>query len=129
MLFSWLHCHCVQQCTEGKNGVILTQKVESLAELEFDPKYRVIREYLSQCRVNIIQIILLTLNIESIWLKYYPITRNPGSNSSSASDSTFWVKMTPFFLSVGLLWQWRLRAFPTVLTEQRRIKYSNDMPG
>ena len=25
------------------------------------------------------------------------ITRNPGSNFSSASDSTFWVKVTPFF--------------------------------
>ena len=29
------------------------------------------------------------LNIESIWLKYSPITRNPGSNFSSASDSIF----------------------------------------
>ena len=46
--------------------MILTQKVESLAEHEFDPEYRVIREYLSQYRVNMIQIILLTLNIESI---------------------------------------------------------------
>ena len=26
---------------------------------------------------------------ESIWLKYSPITQNPGSNFSSASDSTF----------------------------------------
>ena len=26
------------------------------------------------------QIVNLTLNIESIWLKYSPITRNPGSN-------------------------------------------------
>ena len=40
------------------------------------------------------------LNIESIELKYFPITRNPGSNFSSASDSTFKVKMTQFFLSV-----------------------------
>ena len=31
----------------------------------------------------------LTLNIESIWLKYSPITRNLGSNFSFASDSTF----------------------------------------
>ena len=31
----------------------------------------------------------LTLNIKTIWLKYSPITRNPGSNFSSASDSTF----------------------------------------
>ena len=44
--------------------------------------------------------IQLTLNIESLWHKYSPITRNPGSNFSSASDSTFLVKMTPFLLSV-----------------------------
>ena len=31
----------------------------------------------------------LTLNIKSIWLKCFPITRNPGSDFSSASDSTF----------------------------------------
>ena len=34
--------------TERKNGVILTEKVESLAELKFDPRFRVIGEYLSQ---------------------------------------------------------------------------------
>ena len=47
----------------------------------------------------------LTLNIESIWLKYSSIiyTRNPGSNISSISDSTFKVKKTLFFLSV---WHW-----------------------
>ena len=39
----------------------------------------------------------LTLYWESIWLKYSPITRNPGSNFSSASNSTFKVKMTPLF--------------------------------
>ena len=86
------------QSKEGskeKMGVILTLKVESLAELKFDPGFRVIGEYLSQ-----IQIDNLTLNIESIWLKYSTITRNPGSNFSSASDSTFKVKMTPFLLSV-----------------------------
>ena len=38
----------------------------------------------------------LTLNIESIWLDYSPITRNPGSNFSSASDSIFKVKMIQF---------------------------------
>ena len=31
----------------------------------------------------------LTLNIESIWLKYYPITQNLGLNFISACDSTF----------------------------------------
>ena len=31
-----------------KNGVILTLKVESLAELIFDPGFRIIVEYLSQ---------------------------------------------------------------------------------
>ena len=31
---------------------------------------------------------VLTLNIESIWLKYSQMTRNPWSNFSSASDST-----------------------------------------
>ena len=30
------------------HGVILTLKVESLAELKFDPGFRVIGEYLSQ---------------------------------------------------------------------------------
>ena len=44
-------------------------------------------EYLSQ----------IDFNIESIWLKWSPIIRNPGSNFSSASDSTFYVKMTPLF--------------------------------
>ena len=34
--------------TERKNGVILTLKVESLAEIKFDPGFRVIGEYLSQ---------------------------------------------------------------------------------
>ena len=34
--------------TERINGVILTQKVESLAELKFDSGFRVIGEYLSQ---------------------------------------------------------------------------------
>ena len=34
--------------TERKNGVILTKKVESLAEVKFDPGFRVIGEYLSQ---------------------------------------------------------------------------------
>ena len=42
---------------ERKNGVILTYKVESLAELKFDPVFRVIREYLcqidSKIRVNL----------------------------------------------------------------------------
>ena len=64
--------------TERKNGVILTLIVESLAEQKFDPGFRVIGEYLSQ------------------------ITRNPLSNFSSASDSTFKVKMTPFFLSAQI---------------------------
>ena len=48
----------------------------------------------SQCWVN------STLNVESIWLKYSPVTHFAGSNFSSASDSTFYVKMTYFFLSV-----------------------------
>ena len=29
------------------------------------------------------------------------MTRNPESNHSSTNDSTFWVKMAPFFLSVS----------------------------
>ena len=41
-----------------------------------------------QCSVN------LTLNVESIWLKYSPVTHFAGSNFSSASDSSFYVKMT-----------------------------------
>ena len=35
-------------CTERKYGLIFTQKVESLAELKFDPGFWVIIEYLSQ---------------------------------------------------------------------------------
>ena len=35
-LFKWLKYYA--QCTERKNWVILTLKVESLAELKFDPK-------------------------------------------------------------------------------------------
>ena len=60
----------------------MTYKFESLAELKFDPWFRVIGEYLSQMDN-------LTLNIESIWLKYSPITLKPGSNFSSASDGQF----------------------------------------
>ena len=59
---------------ELKNGVILIWKVESLVELKFDPGFRVIGEYIW---------FKLTLNVESIWLKYSPITRNLGSNFSS----------------------------------------------
>ena len=59
-----------------KNGVILTQKIESLAELKFDPEMAEIKfQFIRYC--------------ESIWLKYYPTTRNPLSNFSSASDSIF----------------------------------------
>ena len=47
--------------------------------------------------LDIVSRLKLTLNIESIWLKYSPITRNPELNFSSASDSTFQVKMTQFF--------------------------------
>ena len=107
-------------------------KIESLAQLKFDPRFRVIGEYLNQIIVNLtlniesiwlsissqftlnIESIRLsissqfdsqyrvnsTLNIESIRLKYYPIIHNLGSNFSSACDSKFQVKMTPFFLSV-----------------------------
>ena len=42
----------------------------------------------SQCWVN------LTLHVESIWLKYSPVTHFAGLNFSSASDSTFLVKVT-----------------------------------
>ena len=34
--------------TERKNEIILIQKFESMAELKFDPGFRVIEEYLSQ---------------------------------------------------------------------------------
>ena len=62
------------------------------------------RQFDSQYRGN------LTVNIDSIGLKYSPITRNPGSNFSFVSGSTFKVKMTPLFLSVqqthrlGICW-------------------------
>ena len=52
---------------KGKNGVILTQKVESLAKLKFDPGFRVIGEYLSQIhsilRVNLTQILFYIISI------------------------------------------------------------------
>ena len=48
-----------------KNGVILTQKVESLEELKFDPRFREIGEYLSQIDSIIRVNFKLTLNIES----------------------------------------------------------------
>ena len=76
----------ISEYTERKNWVILTKKDESLAELKFEPGLREIGKYLSQIDS---QIDNLTLNIESIWLKYSPITRNPVSNFSSVSDSTF----------------------------------------
>ena len=41
----------------------------------------------------------MTLNIESIWLKYSPITRKPGSNFSSTIDSTFRSKWLHFSFS------------------------------
>ena len=56
---------------------------------------------LSNLRINWLDIkSQLTLIIESIWLKYSPITLNPGSNFSSASDSTFKSKWLYFYLSV-----------------------------
>ena len=76
--------------TQRKTGVILTQKVESLVELKFDKGFRV------------------------IWLKYSPITRNPGSNFSCyTSDSTLWVKMSPcFFIQEGYVINEDLRTVP-----------------
>ena len=66
-------------------------KSESQAELKFDPGFQVIGEYLSQfdslLRDNLTQ--KLTLNNESILLKYSPITWNPEFNFSSTSDSSF----------------------------------------
>ena len=63
-----------------KMCVILTWKVESLAELKFDQWFRVIREYLSLIIVS--QYRVKTRNWESIWLKYSPIIWNPGTNFS-----------------------------------------------
>ena len=138
--------HFLPSDTE-KNVIILTWKLESLAELKFDPGFRVIGEYLRQIDsmlsvnfwidsigiwveltrywesifeltpylsllfesnwldiesqfLNWLHIWVkltrywesnseLTRYIELIWLKYSPMTRNTGSNFSSASDSTF----------------------------------------
>ena len=82
--------------SERKNGVILTQKVEWLAELKFDPEFRDWRIFESNWLDK------LTRYWESVWLKCSLLTRNLGSNYSSACDSTFKVKMTTFFLSVRL---------------------------
>ena len=38
----YVHTNTHVECTERKKGVTLTQKVESLAELKFDPGFRVI---------------------------------------------------------------------------------------
>ena len=39
----------------------------------------------------------LLINVDSIWLKYSPVTHFAESNFSPANDSTFYVKMTWFF--------------------------------
>ena len=36
----------------------------------------------------------LLINVQTIWLKYSPVTHFAGWNFNSASDSTFYVKMT-----------------------------------
>ena len=77
--------------------------MEPLAELKFDPGFRVIREYLSQSdSILIVKLTnILTLNIESIWLKYSPITRNPGFKFSSAMQwLNFLGQNDSIFLSV-----------------------------
>ena len=57
-------------------------------------------QFNSQCWVSLtlnvesIRLSMLSLNVESIWLKYSPVTHFAGSNFSSVSDSTFYVKMT-----------------------------------
>ena len=101
--------HISQTTLKEKMESILTKKVESLAELKFDPGFRVIGKYLSQIdwilRVKLSESIWLILYIweylsqidsilrvilsKSIWLKYSPVTRNPGSNFSYTSDSIF----------------------------------------
>ena len=48
MCVCFLRIRIFRYITERKNGVILTQKVESLVELKFDPGFRDIGEYLSQ---------------------------------------------------------------------------------
>ena len=87
---SWV-CYNGWCKTLKENWVILTWKVESLAELNFDPGFREIGEYLSE----------INLNSSQLESKY--ITRNPGSNFSSTSDSTFQVKMTAFIFQY--IWQ------------------------
>ena len=52
------------ETVKEKNGVILTEKFESLAELKFDLGFPVIGNYLRQDMES--QIDNLTLNIESI---------------------------------------------------------------
>ena len=69
---------------------------KKLRELKFDLGFRVIGKYVSQIDS------ILRVNLNELWkssqFEYYsPITRNLGSNFSSASVSTFWVKMIHFF--------------------------------
>ena len=55
-----------------KNWVILTKKVESLAELKFDPGFWVIREYVLESNwLDIDSQFKLALNIESTWTKIF----------------------------------------------------------
>ena len=83
-------------------------------ELKFDPGFRVIEEYLSKIdsilRVNFnltlnisnqfdSNILQLALNLESIGLKYSPITRDPGSNFSTYLQWLNFLGQNDYFFS------------------------------
>ena len=107
------HTHTrIKLTLKEKNGVILTWKIGSLAELKFEHGLRVIGEYLSHID-TILRVYSNWRSIYSIWLKYSQMTPNPGSNFSSASDSIFQVKITPFSFNVlcafnRAVFMWRL---------------------
>ena len=70
--------------------------------------------------INWESILKLTLKIESVWLNYSPTTRNPGSNFSSTSDSTYRSKWLHFFSIHAPSWL-RICRFPAQNTLLPRI--------
>ena len=85
-----------------KNGVILTQKVESLAELKFDQGFRVIGTYLFFClsQIDSMSRVKLTQCRESNWLNVESQIDSMSSRESnwlnveSQIDSMSRVKLT-----------------------------------
>ena len=85
----WMHCSTSASCVPQHSHPVHWKKKRS----HFD-----IKNWVTGGSKN------STRDSGSIWLKYSTITQNPGSNFSSASDSTFKSIMTPFSFSVNTFW-------------------------